>query len=256
MEKLNIRLATVVLASALVAASSSALAGEFRFSSKSPISKTPTPFKGYVFGYGGIDFGGSWDTMGAFDVSDAAWQEHCPPGYGDHSLIDPSAVPIDFDLENGWTAGGGVGQYSGLLGGSRFELEGSYTSNEVGQLHYANFILPADFRISTKSVMFNMLKEVPFGKATGYFGGGVGYAWTSMVGDIDTIEYDDTDGGFAWQLIMGIDIPITERLALFTQYRYLVLSESTFTTDFGDFSQTNEKDPASHAVLVGARVSF
>lgn len=256
MEKLNIRLATVVLASVLVAASSSALAGEFRFSSKSPVSKAPTPFKGYVFGYGGVDFGGSWDTMGAFDISDPAWQAHCPPGYGDHSLIDPSAVPIDFDLENGWTAGGGVGQYSGLLGGSRFELEGSYTSNEVGQLHYANFILPADFRISTKSVMFNMLKEVPFGKATGYFGGGVGYAWTSMVGDIDTIEYDDSDGGFAWQLIMGIDIPITERLALFTQYRYLVLSESTFTTNFGDFSQTNEDDPASHAVLVGARLSF
>ncbi len=258
MEKLNIRLATVVLAAVLVAASSPALSGEYRFSSKSPISKNPiaaSPFKGYVFGYGGIDFGGSWDTMGAFDL-DADWQAHCPPGYAGHNAIDPSAVPIDFDLENGWTAGGGIGQYSSLLGGSRFELEGSYTSNEVGQLHYANFILPADFRISTKSVMFNMLKEVPLGKATGYFGGGVGYAWTSMVGDIDTIEYDDSDGGFAWQLIMGIDIPITERLALFTQYRYLVLSESTFTTNFGDFSQTSEDDPASHAILVGARVSF
>ena len=212
-------------------------------------------FKGYVFGYGGIDFGASYDTMVAFDL-DQQWMRHCPPGYTGHYGFDPTAIPIDFDLNNGWTAGGGVGKYSGLFGGSRFELEGSYTSNNVGQLSYANFNLPADFRISTKAVMFNMLKEIPLGHATGYVGGGLGYASTSMVGDIDTIEYDDSDGGFAWQFIMGIDIPITDRLALFTQYRYMVLSDSTFFTEFGYFSQTTLDNPASHAVVIGARVSF
>jgi len=250
MEKLNKGIITVLVAACLLASASSVLSGDFRFSSKSPISKAPPmPFKGYVFGYGGVDFGGAWDTMGAFDYP-AAWTGGGIPGF------NPYAVPIDFDLDNGWTAGGGIGKYSGLFGGSRFELEGSYTSNDVGQLYYTNFILPADFRISTKSVMFNMLKEVPLGRAVGYFGGGVGYAWTSMVGDIATIEYDDKDAGFAWQLIMGIDMPITERLALFAQYRYLVLSETTFTTNFGDFRQTNLDNPASHAILIGARLSF
>ncbi|HQZ28326.1 MAG: porin family protein [Verrucomicrobiales bacterium] len=251
MEKLNIRILKVVVASALVAISSSAGAGDFRMSSKSPVTKAPVraqEFKGYIYGYGGIDFGASYETMGAFDH----------PEYFDCECVpfDPTAVPINFDLNNGWTAGGGLGRYSGLFGGSRFELEGSYTSNNVGYLDYADFNLPADFRVSTKAVMFNMLKEIPLGHATGYIGGGVGYASSRMVGDIATIEYDDSDSGFAWQFIMGIDIPITDRLALFTQYRYMVLADSTYVTDFGDFSQTTLDNPASHAVVFGARVSF
>lgn len=261
MEKLNSKFLSAVVAVSLLAISSSALAGpNYRFSSKSPVplSLSPKAFKGYFFGYGGIDFGASWDTTGAFH-DPAAWLENCPPGllHNGNPPFDPSAIPINFDLDNGWTAGGGVGAYSGLFGGSRFELEGSYTNNEVGHLRYAGFALPADFEIATKAVMVNYLKEVPLGGATGYIGGGIGYAWTSMTGDIATIEYDSSDAGFAWQFIMGIDIPITERLALFTQYRYMVLSDDlAFTTNFGDFTHTLDSNPASHAVLFGARVSF
>lgn len=241
MEKLNIRLITVVLASALVAISSSAQAGsDFRLSSKAPIHKQPEQFKGYIYGYGGIDFGADYQTTGIFDCG-------CHPGV---------ETPIDFELDNGWTGGLGMGAYSGILGGSRFEIEGSYTSNNVGGLYYTGFILPAHFEMKTKAAMFNMLKEIPLGGATGYVGGGVGYATTTMKGDMDTINYNDRDSGFAWQLIMGIDIPITERLAIFTQYRYMVLSDMSFTTDFGDFTYTTDKNPASHAVVVGARLSF
>lgn len=63
-------------------------------------------------------------------------------------------------------------------------------------------------------------------------------------------------GGFVWQLIAGVDIPVTERLALFMQYRYFFLSEQSFTTDFGDFTNTTDSDPSSHSILFGARVSF
>jgi len=250
-----------VVVASLLSISASTFAGpNYRLSSKSPVPKAPVAsqaFNGYIFGFGGIDFGGAWDTTGAFSPYNPG---NCPPTYMGHyggvPPFDPTAIPIDWDLENGWTAGGGVGRYSGLFGGSRFELEGSYTSNEVGYLSYAGFALPADFEIKTKAVMVNFLKEVPFQHATGYFGAGAGWGWTTMDGDIDTIEYGSTDDGFAWQLIAGIDFPITERLALFTQYRYLVLSEASFTTDFGDFTNTTDDDPASHAILVGARLSF
>ncbi|MEM9017942.1 MAG: outer membrane beta-barrel protein, partial [Verrucomicrobiota bacterium] len=181
------------------------------------------------------------------------------PGYEGHYGFDPNKIPIDFDLNSGWTAGGGVGFYSSLFNGSRFEIEGSYTSNDNGNLTYANFELPADFTIETIAVMFNFLKEVPLGEtgATGYFGPGVGWHTTEFRGDIDTIKYSDRDSGFAWQLIAGVDFPLTERLALFTQYRFLVLdSELTHETDFGDFRQTTTSSPYSHAVMVGARVSF
>lgn len=259
MEKRNITITCLALTSALLAIVSPASAGNtFRFSSKSPIPKTPisaAPFRGYVFGYGGFTYGSSWNNNGAFDL-DQAWMKHCPPGYSGHYGFDPSAIPMDWDVDGGWSLGGGIGRYSGLFGGSRFELEGTYLTNGVDSLQYAGFELPADFNLSTKAVMVNYLKEVPFGSATGYFGGGIGWAWTTMDGDIDTIEYGSTDSGFAWQLIAGIDFPITERLALFTQYRFLVLDEPTFTTDFGDFSNTAEDNPTSHSVLVGARVSF
>lgn len=255
MEKLNIKILKFAVLALAAAFTSTAFAGPFRMSAKAPVHQ-PKQFRGYVFGYGGLDTGANWDTTGAFDL-DQDWRQHCPPEYPGHYGFDPTAIPIDWDLNNGWTAGGGVGIYSALLGGSRFELEGSYTSNEVGQLSYANFELPASFDIKTKSIMFNMLKEVPITKrATGYFGGGVGYAWTDMDGDIDTILYSDSDAGFAWQLIAGVDFSITERLALFMQYRYLVLSDMEFTTDFGDFTHTTDDNPASHGILFGARVSF
>ncbi len=255
MEMLNNRLLTVVIASAMAAISTSAFAGPgFRFSSKAPIS-TPKPkqHNGYFFGYGGLDFGSSYNTVGAFDQTDPDWVLNCPV---DPLLIDPNNVPIDFSLDEGWTAGGGVGTYSELFGGSRFELEGSYTSNDASGVIYSGFALPANINMTTKAAMVNMLKEVPMGRLTGYVGAGAGYAWTTMDGDIDTILYSSTDSGFAWQLIAGVDIPITERLALFTQYRYMVLSELTHVTDFGDFRQTTTDDPASHAVVFGARVSF
>ena len=256
MEKLNIKILKLAILSIGVAFTSTAFAGPFRMSSKAPAVPQAHQYKGYVFGYGGVDSGASWDTTGAFDLA-GDWRQHCPPGYDGHYGFDPTAIPIDWELTNGWTAGGGVGFYSRLFGGSRFEFEGSYTNNDVGDLTYANFALPANFEIETKTAMFNMLKEIPIAKrATGYVGGGVGYAWTGMDGDIDTILYSDNDSGFAWQLIAGVDFAVTERLALFMQYRYLVLPDVSFVTDFGDFTHTTDDNPASHGVLFGARVNF
>jgi opacity protein-like surface antigen len=242
MEKLNNRILTAAVVAALAAITSSAFAGPgFRLSSKSPVVYQPQQHKAYFFGYGGFDSGSHFDTTGNFD--------HVYP---------PMNIPINFDLHNGWTFGGGAGVYSGLLGGSRFEIEGFSTQNENGYLTYQGFELPADLEIQTLAIMFNMLKEVPLGEtgATAYFGGGVGYATTSIDGDIDTIEYSDEDAGFAWQLIAGVDFPVTESLSLFTQYAYRVLSDQSYVTDFGDFTMATDENPYSHAVVFGARVSF
>lgn len=260
MEKLNIKIHYIVIASVLVATSTIATAGSgYRLSSKSPAPKAPITFsapRGYVFGYGGFVFGSSWENTGAFDTSDNDWMAYCPPGVHDKDDFDPSNIPMDWDLNDGWSFGGGIGRYSGLFGGSRFELEGSYLSNGVDSLQYGGADLPANFDISTKTAMVNYLKEVPFGSATGYFGGGIGWAWTTMDGDVDSINYSSSDDGFAWQFIAGVDFPITERLALFTQYRFLVLDDQTFTNDSGDFGNTTDDNPSSHSVLIGARVSF
>ncbi len=257
MGKLAIKLLIAFVGVGIASISEPVVAGtSFRMSSKSPVA-TPAPsYRGYVFGYGGGVFGNNWSNIGAFDLSSYNWRDHCPPDMVSFPGLDPTHVPMDWETEGGWTLGGGIGAYSGFLGGSRFELEGSYLTNDVHRLTYAGIELPANFSLNTKTAMVNFLKEVPFAHATGYFGGGVGWGWTSMEGDIDTIMYDDNDSGFAWQLIAGIDIPITERLALFMQYRYLVLSETSFTTNFGDFTTVSSDKPDSHSVLIGARVSF
>lgn len=258
MEKLNIRVLQVFIAAFALAIASTAVAGPYRMSSKQPVV-APPPLKGYFFGYGGWDSGADYTTIGSFDHS-SDWMDACPPGYNGHYGYDPSAIPINWDMDSGWTAGGGVGVYSSLFNGSRFEFETSYTSNDFGgDLSYAGFALPANFEIRTVAAMFNYLKEVRFAPnsgVVGYFGGGIGYANSRMDGDIDTILYSDDSSGFAWQLIAGVDFPIAPNLALFTQYRYLVLSELNFTTDFGDFQNTTLDDPSSHAVVFGARVSF
>jgi len=248
MEKLNFRFLALVVPAILVGFASTSFAGSgFRMHTKAPVvhKKQHT---GYFFGYGGWDSGARYHTLGSWDPVDP----HA------HYEFGPTDIPIDWDLSGGWTAGGGIGIYSRLLGGSRFEIEGSHTSNEVNQLWYAGFILPANFDIKTNAVMFNMLKEVPLGVSgvTGYFGGGIGHHSTEFDGDIATIRYSERDSGFAWQLIAGVDFPITDRLALFTQYRYLVLSDMSFRTDFGDFVNETAGKPNSHAVMVGARVSF
>lgn len=257
MEKLNNRLLTAIVAAVLAALTSSAIAGPgFRLSSKSPVYQ-PKQKKAYFFGYGGFDSGSQLDTTGAFDL-DTDWEAHCPPGYEGHYGFDPTQIPINIDFDNGFTLGGGVGVYSGLLGGSRFEIEGFSTQSESGFTEYAGFELPSDFEIQTLAVMFNMLKEVPLGEtgANAYFGGGVGYATTTFEGDLDTILYDNENAGFAWQLIAGVDFPVTDCFSIFTQYAYRVLSDQTFITDFGDFTQTTDENPFSHAVMIGGRVSF
>lgn len=253
MEKMTIKPLPIIVASILVAFTASVSAGTAeRFSAKAPVIQ-PKEKKAYVFGYAGFDFGSEYETIGAFDtVPDPADF----PDFPDNT--DPENLPINFDLEDGETFGVGVGAYSKFLGGSRFELETSYTQNKIDEATAVDIAQPASFDVETRALFFNYLKEVPIGKLTGYFGGGAGYANTSLRGDLaeGLAVFSDESDGFAWQLIAGVDFPLTECLSLFTQYRYMVLSNQAFTTNFGDFATQTLDNPASHAVLFGARLSF
>ena len=224
----------------------------FRMHSKGALVSQPTKrFTGYLYGYGGISFGGSVESTGTFsDLS----SEGATIVSGDG--LDPASIPINFDLRDDWNAGLGLGFYSSLLGGTRFEIEGAVDTKDVGILTYGGFVLPSIFEFRTSAVMVNFLKEIPMATATGYAGFGVGYAQTEMNGQIGGVPYNTTDSGIAWQFLMGLDVPVTERLAFFTQYRYRILDDLTFTSNFGDFSFTTDSTQGGHALLMGARVSF
>jgi len=87
-------------------------------------------------------------------------------------------------------------------------------------------------------------------------GFGIGHSSTNMTGDISGVPYDRDSSGFAWQYLLGIDVPISDRWALFTQYRYRVLPELTYVSNFNDFRFTTDDKPSAHSVSFGARVSF
>lgn len=210
--------------------------------SKSPIMQpTQAPLTGYIFAYGGAYGGTTVDG---------------------NEPIFPSNEIIDMD--GGYIVGGGVGSYSGLMGGSRFEIEGLSASNDIGRIRsdildgrgFINF----GFRgqINTRAMMVNLLKEIPIHNGiVGYVGVGVGAAETN-INVAEPFEqrgfargFSETDLALAYQFIAGVDLPVSERMSLFLQYKALGIGATEY--QLLDFNI----DPYfTHHVLFGARLSF
>jgi len=133
--------------------------------SKGVAAEPPAPvYRSYFYGHGGLTFGGGAETTGSFDdVTSSGATGVAALGF------DPAGFPINFDLRDGYNAGGGLGLYSGWLGGSRLEVEGNISNTEVGSLTFAGILLPSNFEFETKAIMVNFLKEFPLGAATVYY---------------------------------------------------------------------------------------
>lgn len=240
MEKLIVKTFKYLTLAAVAAFSFTANAGTpFRMHAKAPVHKVDK----YIFGYGGVNLGSDYHTTGSF----------LQPGPGNN------AIPLDWSTEAGFNVGGGIGVYSCFLGGSRFEIEGSYGENTIDAFAYNNVQLwPSEFvgQISTATVMVNFLKEVSLGKATGYFGGGIGGANSQFKGNYYYLPVNERDGGFAWQLIAGVDLPINDCIALFTQYKFQSIHGIEYNTVAGDFPFSTDEAITSHSVQAGLRFSF
>ena len=203
-----------------------------------PVQSDPT---GYIFAYGGANSGLTVDG---------------------NEPVFPSNEIVDID--GGYIAGGGAGTYSQWLGGSRFEIEGLWAHNDIGRIRsdildgrgFINF----GFRgqITARALMVNFMKEIPIHNGiVGYVGAGVGGAETN-INIAEPFEpqgfargFSETDLALAYQFIAGIDIPLSERMAIFFQYKALGLGETEY--QFLDFNI----DPYfTHNVVFGARLSF
>jgi opacity protein-like surface antigen len=112
---------------------------------------------------------------------------------------------------------------------------------------FGDFDISADFHSAV--VMANVKVQFDLGTFQPYIGAGLGYAHTW----VDEVEFDGTEvegadsdeGTFAYQGIAGFDIKLSERLALFTEYKAVVLH------DLGDV-----KNYVNHLVGVGVRIGF
>ena len=151
---------------------------------------------------------------------------------------------VTVDTKKGYDFGGIVGYDFGFI---RLEAEGSYRSADIDTLSSATALLPTNAArdvsgtyaaggdANVLSFMVNALADFgPDDGLQGFVGGGVGVARTKIDGatvDLSSPGFlDDSDTGFAWQLLAGVRAPLTETIDVGLKYRFF----NTATNDFVD----------------------
>jgi opacity protein-like surface antigen len=173
---------------------------------------------------------------------------------------------IEFETDNGWRAGAAVGYSFSSI----FAIEGeiSYLRQNFdeatiedcgpclpGALLGDEFDLDGDASIWTG--MVNLIAGFPLGTfVRPYVGGGIGFAHVSLdVGDIDPeLDFDDDDVAFAAQGFAGIDLMLSENMAIGGRYRLLHIGDVEFS---GDSDNDHEFGPdLIHSVEAVLTIGF
>ncbi|MEM7602662.1 MAG: outer membrane beta-barrel protein [Verrucomicrobiota bacterium] len=207
--------------------------------SKAPIDtgakvvyEDPSTF--YVFGFGGVNF-----------VD------------GETGLVNGS-IPLLLELDDGYTFGGGAGVRTDFLGGSRFEIEGFYGENDVigGAINgNAGPFSSASGVLETYGGHVNLVKEFDLGGIKPYVGGGIGYTEISAENvAYGPINFSDRDGAFSWQIIAGLEVPITDNVGVYVEYNYHSVGEVAFQRSATTVLSFD--DLTNHSVQGGVRIAF
>ena len=239
---------STLVAFVVIAFASSVSAGDSTASAKLPVYVDPEP-TGYIFAYGGFAF--AHDTDSTFNGSGIG------PG------LPGSSVSNGYD--SGYILGGGVGVYSNFMNGSRFELEMLHSSQGRDLFGISSGegqgALPLPGELDTQAFFFNVVKEFPIGRVTGYAGGGFGFAnrsWTLQLdqgtqGTPFSAGLAGEDTTFAYQIKAGVDVPVGERLSLFTEYKLIGMTESEFSTIIVPI---NTDGHVTHNLVFGVKIDF
>ncbi len=203
------------------------------------------------------------------------------PDFG--SIPVGSEVAWDTEFDNGFALGGQVGY--AFDNGLRVELEGSY--NEYGVDTHSNLTVGGavldgvDSAVLTRGAAdaanptvgavladgtgdvtnFGLFGNVFYDLQTGsgfkpYVGAGIGYQWTDVeYAPSEIAVADESDGGFAYQLMAGASFEVTESLELFGQYTYRDRTEDA-EIPLSLLPATLDVESAQSLVTAGVRVKF
>ncbi|MBR0651854.1 OmpA family protein [Roseomonas terrae] len=168
--------------------------------------------------------------------------------------------------------GGALAVGYGFGNGLRAELEGSYRYNEVDSISgFGGGGSFGQIRGSqrTYGMMANVLYEFDVSpRFRPYLGAGVGWMWTEWhavrgTNSIARIGSDDTDSSFAYQLIAGFAVPISQRWALTLDYRFLQVVDpeldglaARVAAPNGVSRGSMSTDSFNHSVMFGVRYAF
>ncbi len=170
----------------------------------------------------------------------------------------------DIELNFGWMGAAAIGW--GFGNGIRAEIEGNYRANDLDKLNgyggAANGV-SAGGTIRQYAVMANAWWDYDFGwPVIPTIGAGVGYGWANLdnarIAPTATgAVADDTQGGFAYQLMLGLILPIdqTGQLAASLEYRFFSILEQDFDLR-GTSGRASVGDFMNHSLMLGLRYAF
>ena len=177
-----------------------------------------------------------------------------------------------FTTLDGVTAGGSIGRY--FYRQARTEFEYTFRDNGIGDMTEFEFsddlmtpqindmlvdstVSGADGNMQSNSFMFNFLVDMAprtVGCPNAYIGGGIGVLYVDSDIETDIASFNVDDTSFAFQGIVGVNMPFRDRVDLFTEYRYLGAdsirvsrTDATGTESLGAFRFD------SHSLVFGLR---
>ena len=159
-------------------------------------------------------------------------------------------------FKTGWEAGGAIG-YD--LGHFRIEAEGFYDRSALRHQDFPAVSIGQGSGVygntHTYALMGNALIGLGhWGGIKAYLGGGAGYARTYLVETTPGFaQVNDHSGGFAWQGLAGLTVPVSHNVDLGVRYRYFRPSTSHFI--YGDGGQ-RDVTLQSHSVLATLTFNF
>jgi OmpA-OmpF porin, OOP family len=190
-----------------------------------------------------------------------------PVALGTSGLVDAPGATMKTQVGPAVVGSAGWGFGNGL----RVELQGDWLNNKFDQADSSVGTFRAGGFEQKYGIMANVLYDftmVPY--VTPYIGGGVGYQWADLnnfrVNGPDSMlsVASSTDGGFAYQAIAGLAIPVPPApgLAITLEYRFLGMTgthkyDGTFTSlGLATPIATSMRQNYNNLFLVGFRYNF
>lgn len=166
-------------------------------------------------------------------------------------------------LRDGYAAGFAVGGQ--MIEYVRSEFEFTYRANDVSSYFEQEFDTSgsllfsdreaADGTLNSYSGMFNLIFDTCprcVGSPALYLGGGLGGLYADGSFNTAAEQFVIQNSSFAYQFIAGVNYPVSDRVEVYTEYRYLGadhlnVESETFNVSLGDFSYD------AHNVFMGLR---
>ena len=148
------------------------------------------------------------------------------------ATYERSSYSFDLDVKETWALGFKLGYTPPQAKYFSFEFEFSYLSPDIDRTVLAqagtDYVSIDEASATLKNFMFNVIAKYPEGRIHPYLGVGLGLSYVEVdgtfrarLGAVNYTAYDsDDDMAFAWQILAGVDIDLTNNLVLDLGYRY------------------------------------